>query len=72
MGDSEAELGFDCADVRFRDEFEPIPAATPSQRRALVDRVRAHVAANPSTRAGGDAAQRTMTSEGEPPSPTRT
>ena len=31
------------ADVRFGDDWEPVPAATPAQRRALLRRVTAHV-----------------------------
>jgi hypothetical protein len=32
------------ADVRFGDEWEPVPAATPEERAVLLDRVRRHVA----------------------------
>jgi len=33
------------ADVRFDEDFERVPAATPRQRAELLDRVRRHVAA---------------------------
>jgi hypothetical protein len=31
------------ADVRWHSEFEPVPASTPAERAALLERVRAHV-----------------------------
>jgi hypothetical protein len=33
------------ADVRFGDDFEPVPAETPAERAALLERVIEHVAA---------------------------
>jgi hypothetical protein len=35
------------ADVKWDGTFEPVPAATPEERRALLNQVREHVAANP-------------------------
>ena len=41
------------ADVRFGDEFEPVPANTPAQRAVLLDRVRRHVEAASSRKRTG-------------------
>lgn len=38
------------ADVRFGDEFEPWPLATPTDRRALLQAVRDHIAATAASR----------------------
>lgn len=35
------------ADVRFGDDWEPVPAATPAEKHALLTRVEAHVATPP-------------------------
>lgn len=38
------------ADVRFGDDFERVPAATPQERMELLERVRQHVASQPPRR----------------------
>ena len=38
------------ADVRFDEDFEPVPASTPQERRQLLERVRSHVESRPAAK----------------------